>query len=141
MIDNIEISTDPARLDLDAIFDFLSKQAYWSIGRPREIIEKSLKHSLCFGMYHNNEQIGLARVVTDYATYAYLCDVFIRPDYRGNNLGKRLIEAVVEHPELSPLRRFMLITGDAHGLYEQYGFKVIEEPEKHMEKLRPKIVV
>ena len=130
------ISTDSARLDPEAIIAALSQQ-YWSQGRPRDVITHSLQHSLCFGVYHEQAQIGLARVITDYATFAYLCDVYILDAYRGHGLGKWLIETVTNHPELSGLRRFMLATRDAHGLYAQYGFNPLQAPDRWMEIYRP----
>ena len=131
-IENFTISTDPARLDLDAITDFLSR-AYWAKGRPRERIERSLANSLVFGLYDGEKQIGLARVVTDYATFAWLCDVCIDEAYRGVGLGKWLMQTIHEHPELQGLRRWILATRDAHGLYKQFGWKPLEDPEKWME--------
>ena len=127
------ISTDPARLDLDAICDFLSR-AYWAKGRPRERIERSLANSLAFGMYEDNKQIGLARVVTDFATFAWLCDVFIDEAYRGRDLGKWLMESILSHPELQGLRRWLLATRDAQGLYKQFGWTPLERPERWMQR-------
>ncbi len=117
---NFTISTDPARLDVNAIADFLSR-AYWAKGRPRERTERALANSLVFGLYDGEKQIGLARVVTDYAIFAYLCDVFIHEDYRSHGLGKWLMQTVHEHPDLQGLRRWTLATRDAHGLYKQFG--------------------
>ena len=131
------ISTDPARLDLDVICDFLSR-AYWAKGRPRERIERSLANSLVFGMYDETKQIGLARVVTDYATFAWLCDVFIDEAYRGRNLGKWMMEVIQSHPELQSLRRWLLATRDAHGLYKQFGWTPIDKPENWMLKFNSK---
>ena len=134
--DNFLISTDDDRLDLDAIVSFLAR-AYWARGRPRERTERALKNSLVFGMYDGARQIGLARVVTDYAIFAYLCDVFIHEDYRGRGLGKWLIETVMNHPDLQGLRRWTLATRDAHGLYSQFGWGPPPNPEGWMEILRP----
>jgi GNAT superfamily N-acetyltransferase len=128
------ISTDPDRLDLDRICAFLA-QAYWAQGRTRAAIERSLRHSLCFGLYRDGMQVGLARVISDYATYAYLCDVFLVEAERGHGLGKWLIETVVNHPDLLGLRRFMLATRDAHGLYQHYGFVALQAPERWMERI------
>jgi len=130
------ISTDPARLDMNTIIDFLSR-AYWAKGRPEERTEKAFDNSLVFGMYEASRQIGLARVVTDYSIFAYLCDVFIHEDYRTHGLGKWLVQSVLEHPELVSVRRWLLATNDAHGLYQQFGFKPMTEPEKWMLRLRP----
>jgi ribosomal protein S18 acetylase RimI-like enzyme len=129
--DNFTISTDPARLDVDAICDFLTR-AYWAIGRPRERTERALRNSLVFGLYDGGKQIGLARVVSDYSIFAYLCDVFIHEDYRGRGLGKWLVQTVMEHPDLRDVRRWMLVTSDAHGLYRPFGFTTLEEPERWM---------
>jgi GNAT superfamily N-acetyltransferase len=131
--DSLLISTDPARLDLDAICDFLSR-AYWAQGRPRERIELSLQNSLVFGVYDGERQIGLARVVTDYATFAWVCDVFVDEQYRGRGIGKWLMATLVSHPDLQGLRRFLLATRDAHGLYAQFGFAGLSAPERWMER-------
>jgi ribosomal protein S18 acetylase RimI-like enzyme len=130
------VSTDPARLDAEAIHAALSKE-YWSEGIPREIVERSLRGSLCFGLYAEDGQIGLARVITDAATFAYLCDVYVLPEFRGRGLGKLLMRAVMEHPDLQGLRRFSLVTRDAHGLYRGFGFTEIKTPDRHMEIVRP----
>jgi GNAT superfamily N-acetyltransferase len=127
------ISTDPARLDVDAIADMLSR-AYWAKGRTREIIARYLQHSLTFGIYDSPRQIGLARIVSDYTTFAWLCDVFIHEDYRGQGLGKWLMETIHSHPDLQGLRRWLLATRDAHGLYAQYGWKPLANTERWMEK-------
>jgi GNAT superfamily N-acetyltransferase len=108
--------------------------AYWAQGRSRTVIERSLSTSLTFGLYYEGSQVGLARVVTDYATFGWLCDVFILPDHRGNGQGKWLIETVVSHPELRHLRRLLLATRDAHGLYAQYGFTPLVAPDRWMER-------
>ena len=134
--DNFMISTDPARLDLDAITAMLTR-AYWALGRPRERTERAINNSLVFGLYAGDKQIGLARVVSDYAVFAYLCDVFIHEDYRSHGLGKWLIETVMNHPDLQGLRRWTLATRDAHGLYRQFGWDDLQNPEKWMEILRP----
>lgn len=130
------ISTDPARLDVDAIAEMLTR-AYWAKGRPRERTERALANSLVFGMYDGERQIGLARVVTDYAIFAYLCDVFIHEEYRGRSLGKWLMETVLGHPDLQGLRRWTLATNDAHGLYRQFGYETLPHPERWMERFRP----
>ena len=130
--DNFTISTDPARLDMDAIVDML-KRAYWAVGRPRERTERAVRNSLVFGVYNGEKQIGLARVVTDFSIFAYLCDVFIHEDYRAHGLGKWLIQTIMEHPELREMRRWVLVTNDAHGLYKQFGFASLEDPEHWMQ--------
>ncbi len=129
---NFTISTDPTRLDLDSIANLLAR-AYWAKRRTREAIARSIQHSLVFGLYDGKRQIGLARVVSDYTTFAWLCDVFIHEDYRGQGLGKWLIETVMSHPDLQGLRRWSLITRDAHGLYRQFGWKSLSQPDTCME--------
>ena len=129
------ISTDPARLDLAAIYSFLER-SYWANTRPGEIIDLSLRHSLNFGIYHGLTQVGLARIITDYATFAYICDVFIDEAHRGAGLGKWLIDTVLNEPALQNVRRFMLATRDAHGLYAQFGFTTPTRPEIWMEHTR-----
>ena len=131
------ISTDPARLDLDVICDFLAR-SYWADDRPRERIERSLANSLVFGLYHDTKQIGLARVVTDFATFAWLCDVFINEPHRGRGLGKWLMESVISHPDLQGLRRWLLATRDAQGLYSQFGWTPLKNPERWMQKYNGK---
>ena len=131
--DKFTISDDVSRLDIDAICDFLSR-AYWADKRPRRLIERSIKHSLNFGVYDGERQIGFARVVTDHSTFAYLCDVFIREEYRGHSLGKWMMECVMTHPDLQGLRRWSLATRDAHGLYQQFGFTELSDPSLWMEK-------
>jgi GNAT superfamily N-acetyltransferase len=121
-----EISTDPARLDLDSIHRFLSTEAYWSPGVAREVVERSIEHSVCFGVYRGDEQVGFARVVTDRVTFAWLADVYILAEHRGQGLSKRLVAAILEHPELQGLRRWLLGTADAHGLYRRFGFEVVD---------------
>lgn len=128
------ISTDPARLDLDVIYGYLSR-SYWAAGRSRELIAKAIRHSLCFGIYHDEGQVGFARIVSDYATFAWLCDVFVLEEHQGQGLGKWLIGAVVAHPQLQGLRRIMLATRDAHGLYRQHGFTPLTDPERWMVRL------
>lgn len=134
--DGFVISTDPARIDLDKVHAMLSS-AYWSEGIPREIVERAIKHSLCFGIYADKEQVGIARVITDYTTYAYLCDVFIAEEFRGAGLGKWLVECIMAHPDLQGLRRFSLLTRDAHELYRRFGFSELKDPGRYMEIARP----
>lgn len=135
--DHFSISTDPARLDLRAIHEYLSRA--WSEGIPFETVANAVEGSICFGLFDGSRQIGLARVVTDKATFGYLCDVYVLEEYRGQGLGKWLMEAVRSHPELQTLRRFVLVTRDAHGLYEQFGFKPLGAPQTYMEINRPEI--
>jgi GNAT superfamily N-acetyltransferase len=124
---NYEISTDRSRLDLAMIHDFLANRSYWAAGIPVPVVKKSVENALCFGVYHQDRQVGFARVVTDYATTAYLGDVFILESYRGKGLGKRLVETIMGHPELQGLRFWLLGTKDAHGLYEKHGFQKVTE--------------
>ena len=131
--DGYTISTDKTRLDTGLIHDFLSEDSYWAQDRPYDVVERSIDHSLCFGVYAGTEQVGFARVVTDYVTFAWLCDVFIVESHRGRGLGKRLVETVVAHPDLDGIRLFSLATRDAHELYRRYaGFEPLEVPEKWM---------
>lgn len=131
--DTLLISTDPSRLDLGAITDMLSR-AYWAKDRTRDVITKSMQNSLVFGVYDSDRQIGLARVVTDYATFAWLCDVFILEEFRGRGISKWLMETILAHPDLQRLRRFLLATRDAHELYTRYGFTPLHNPSRWMEK-------
>lgn len=133
--ENFTISTDPARLDIDVIVDMLTR-AYWAVGRARERTERAIRNSLVFGVYNGDQQIGLARVVSDYSIFAYLCDVFIHEDYRAHGLGKWLIQTVMEHPDLKEMRRWVLVTTDAHGLYRKFGFTSIEDPEHWMQNFK-----
>lgn len=132
----LEISTDNNRLQTEIIFAML-ENSYWASGRSRAAILKSLAHSLNFGAYQNGQMIGFARVVTDYAVFAYLCDVVVLEAYRGQGVGKLLVAAVLEHPDLQTLHRFMLATRDAHGLYAGFGFEPLNNPERWMHKFNP----
>ena len=132
------ISTDKGLLDLPVIHGFLV-ESYWAAGIPVEVVERSIEHSIAFGLYEGGRQIGFARAVTDRATFAYLADVFILDDFRGRGLGRWLIEAVMSHPELQGLRRWMLATRDAHGLYRKSGFADLKNPSSIMEKTDPAI--
>ncbi|HUI25535.1 MAG TPA: GNAT family N-acetyltransferase [Candidatus Kryptonia bacterium] len=134
--DRFTISTDRARLDVDRIHSFLSERAYWALGRSRELVTRTIEHSLCFGVYDETAQVGFARVVTDYAIFAYLCDVFILESHRGRGLSKWLLRCVLAHPALAGMRRFHLVTDDAHGLYRQFGFTLLANPERHMELMK-----
>ncbi len=128
------ISTDRSRLDLSIIHSFLTT-SYWAGGIPIEIIKRSIKHSLAFGVYKEDKQVGFARVITDYATFAYIGDVFILEEYRGQGLSKWLMQVIADHPDLQGLRRWILITRDAHGLYRKTGFREPKDPERYMEKV------
>ncbi|GGE98341.1 GNAT family N-acetyltransferase [Hymenobacter cavernae] len=136
--DGFQISADPAQLDLDAIHRFLAEESYWAINIPRETVERAIQNSLNFGLYTPQGQIaGFARVVTDKATFAWLCDVFVLPAYRGVGLSKWLMEVVWTHPELQGLRRRMLATLDAHSLYTQFGFAPLTTPDRFLESKLP----
>ena len=132
------ISTDNALLDIQTIHEFLSN-SYWAKGIPREIVERSIANSFVFGLYDKQKLIGLARVITDFATYAYIGDVFVLDSHRGLGLGVWLMETIVSHPRLQDLRRWSLLTRDAHGLYEKVGFTAIASPDRYMEKVSPDV--
>ena len=131
------ISTDRSRLDIDAIQRFLAEESYWARERTPEQTKTAIENSICFGVYHADRQIGFARVVTDQATFAYLGDVFIINDYRGQGLSKWLMEVIVSHPDLQGLRRWVLATRDAHSLYEKFGFHAFVHPDRWMERPAP----
>ena len=132
------ISTDSSRFDLDLIHSFLTS-SYWAEGIPRDVVERSIENSLCFGIFDHDQQVGFARVITDRATFAYLGDVFIIESHRGRGLSKELMKTIMEHPELQGLRRWSLVTRDAHGLYEQFGFTPLANPQRHMERHDPDV--
>jgi len=133
------VSTDRTRLDLDVIHGFLTN-CYWANGIPREVVARSIEHSLCFGVYDGSgAQVGFARVVSDFATVAYLGDVFVLETHRGRGLSKWMMECVVQHPALQNLRRWILLTRDAHGLYKQFGFTPLKSAERYMERHRPDV--
>ncbi len=134
-----EISTDPDRLDLTVIYKYLAEESYWSPGIPRAVVERAIRNSLCFGVYKGAWQIGFARVVTDKATFALLADLFILAPHRGRGLSKLLMRSIVAHEDLQGLRRMLLLTSDAHGLYRQFGFTELGSPSRFMEMLRPDI--
>jgi GNAT superfamily N-acetyltransferase len=134
-----EISADPGRLDVALIHRWLSEESYWAKGVPREVVERSIAHSLNFAAFDGNgAQVAFARVVTDYATFAYLADVFVLEAHRGKGLSKRLLQAIVGHADLQGLRRWLLATRDAHGLYAQFGFGPVVA-ERLMERVDPAI--
>jgi len=133
-----EISTDSAHLDVDAIHAFLTR-SYWSPGIPRATVARAIANSLCFGVFWQGQQVGFARVVTDRTTFAYLCDVYVLEAHRGHGLAKQLMDRVMKHPDLQGLRRMMLATLDAHGLYAQFGFTALGAPDRIMEVLKPDI--
>ena len=131
------ISTDRNRLDIRVIHDFISNQSYWAQGRPLETVQRSLDNSLNFGLHANDRQIGFARVVTDYATFAWIADVFVLPEHRGQGLSKWLMEVIVSHPDLRGFRRWVLATKDAQSLYAGFGFIALHRPERWMERPDP----
>ncbi|HEV7472564.1 MAG TPA: GNAT family N-acetyltransferase [Pyrinomonadaceae bacterium] len=133
------ISTDDNRLDIPVIHNFVSKESYWGQGRTLETVERALKHSLNFGLYRDQQLVGFARVVTDYATFAWIADVFVLPKHRGQGLSKWLMEVILSHPELQGFRRWVLATRDAHSLYAGFGFIPLHRPERWMERPDPKM--
>jgi GNAT superfamily N-acetyltransferase len=139
--DEYLISTDRADLDVSLIHDFLSTKTYWATGRKREVVQRSLENSLCFGLFRTDQnqkkQIGFARVVTDYATFAWVADVFILEEHRGKGLGTWLMDVIISHPELQGFRRWVLATKNAHGLYRRFGFRELHRPERWMERPDP----
>ncbi len=132
-----EISNERARLDIKLIHKYLSTESYWAVGRDVEVVQRSIDNSLPFGIYKAGEQVGFGRVVTDYATFAWMADVFILEEYRGQGLSKWLVEVMLEHPQLQGFRRWVLATKDAHELYRKYGFQDLKRPERWMERPDP----
>lgn len=133
------VSTDRSRLDQAMIQRFLANDSYWARGIPLDVMVRATEHSLCFGVYCDNQQVGFARVVTDYATFGHIMDVFVLPEHRGKGLGKLLMECIMAHPQLQGFRRWQLGTEDAHGLYARFGFTTPAHPERHMEKVDPDV--
>ena len=133
---DIDVSTDRARLDVSLIEQVLDT-SYWAAGRPRDVIERSIANSLCFGVYTSGRQIGFARVITDCAVFGYLSDVFVLPEFRGRGVGKYLVKAILEHPDVHGLKLILLRTRDAHGLYTQFGFTPADKPEELMARWSP----
>jgi GNAT superfamily N-acetyltransferase len=137
--DEFVISTDPARLDLDVIHEFLTN-CYWAKGIPRDVVARSIEHALCFGIYDGSRaQVGFARVISDFATIAYLGDVFVLESHRGRGLSKWMMECIMQHPALQGLRRWILLTSDAHRLYAQFGFTALKSADRYMELHRPDV--
>jgi len=130
------LTADRTKIDADAVHAFLTR-CFWARGISRTLVEKSIAHSLCIGLFAGKAQVGFARVVTDYSTYAYLCDVYVLEEHRGRGLGVWMVDYVMRHPELQGLRRFQLVTRDAHGLYARFGFKPPPNPERQMEIFYP----
>jgi GNAT superfamily N-acetyltransferase len=137
--DEFVISTDPVRLDLDVIHEFLTN-CYWAKGIPRDVVARSIEHALCFGIYDGSRaQVGFARVISDFATIAYLGDVFVLKSHRGRGLSKWMMECITQHPALQGLRRWILLTSDAHRLYAQFGFTALKSADRYMELHRPDV--
>lgn len=132
------VTTDNEKLDFDSIHKWITN-SYWANGRTKEAMKKVMDNSLNFGLFHNDKQVGFARVITDYHTFSYLCDVIIDEDYRGRGLGKLLMKEVLEYPPLITMKRWLLFTKDAHGLYEQFGFSKDDMPERTMVKKNPEV--
>lgn len=133
------LSTDKSKLQLPVIHGYLSGESYWAKGIPLSVVERSIAGSVCFGLYQGETQVGFARVISDLATFAYLCDVFVLESHRGQGLSKWLMENIMQHPDLQGLRRWSLGTADAHGLYAQFGWKPLAKPERWMECHSPNI--
>jgi GNAT superfamily N-acetyltransferase len=132
---SVTISTEKSLLDVTMIHRYLSEESYWAKGIPRDLVERSIENALCFGAYGDGKQIGFARVVTDHAVFAYIGDVFVLNSHRGRGVSKMIMSAIIAHPKLQGLRRWSLVTSDAHGLYRQFGFSELASPEKHMERV------
>lgn len=135
MSQEYRIETERDQMDVVAIHAYLTR-SYWAMDIPLELVAQSLDHSLCFGLFQGRTQVGFARVVSDRTTFAYLADVYVLEEHRGKGLSRRLVEAVMQHPDLRGIRRFSLVTRDAHGLYTQYGFEPLAHPDRHMERVR-----
>jgi GNAT superfamily N-acetyltransferase len=138
-VDGITYSTDKRKLDVEYVHRFISERSYWGVGIPRTLMIRSIENSACFGVYDGDRQVGFARVITDYATFGYLGDVFIDEAYRGKGLSKRLVDFIISIEEFRIFRRMILVTSDAHGLYQRYGFKPLAKPDRYMELHRPDI--
>jgi GNAT superfamily N-acetyltransferase len=131
------VSDDPSLVDPETVFRWLNDESYWARGRSRQTVERSLAHSITLGGYLHGTMIGFARVVTDRATFAWLCDVFVMPEHRRRGVGKALLTAAVEHPDLQTIQRFVLATTDAHDLYRRFGFEILDRPDRWMIRRRP----
>ena len=136
---SLRLSTDAAEMDVDAIHAYLGGESYWARGIPRETVARAIRNSICFGVFDGDSQVAFARVITDRATFAYLADVYVLPAYRGRGVGRWMMEAVDAHPELQGLRRWCLVTKDAHGLYAQFGWTPVSRPERYMERTDPDV--
>jgi GNAT superfamily N-acetyltransferase len=135
--DEYSISTDPSKLNLDIIHNYISNESYWGKGRSLEVVKRSIDNSLPFGIYYKDEMIGFARILTDYATFAWVADVFILDEHRGKGLSKWLMEIILSHPQVQGFRRWVLATKDAHELYRKFGFRELNKPERWMERPDP----
>ncbi len=133
------ISDDKSHLDVESIHNYLSEESYWSKGIPLKTVQDSIENSLCVGVFNNNKTIGFARIISDFATYAYLCDVFVLREFQGKGISKKLMSFVMQHPKLKGLRRWSLMTKDAHGVYAQFGWKQMSSPDNAMEINFPNI--
>ncbi len=131
------ISTDKDKIDMECVYAYLHQESYWASGIPRQVVEACVENALCFGIYKDNVQVGFARIISDYATFAYLADVFVIKAHRGKGLSKILLHHIKQHPKLQGLRRWMLATADAHALYTQFGFSALSDPERIMEIVKP----
>jgi GNAT superfamily N-acetyltransferase len=132
---SITVSTDRSKLDVDLIHHYLSEESYWAKAIPRDVVQRSIDNALCFGAYDGDALVGFARVITDYAVFAYIGDVFVIESHRGRGISKMIMTAIMEHASLQGLRRWSLVTSDAQGLYRQFGFKELAAPEKHLERV------
>ena len=137
----LEISTDKSMLDVPMIYQFLSEQSTWAVGIPRKVLDRAIENSMCFGGFVDGRQVAFARVITDYATFANLVDVFVLPPYRGRGYCVQLMKTIMAHPSLQGLRRFTLATTNAHGFYEKFGFHALAAPETHLERYPPNIYI
>jgi len=135
----VTVSDDKNLLDFETIHRYLSEESYWAKGVPRDVLSRAIEHSICFGAYDAGKQVGFARVITDCATFAYLADVFVLASHRGQGVARAIMAAVDDHPELQRLRRWHLVTRDAHPLYRQFGWRQLATPERHMERVKPDI--
>jgi GNAT superfamily N-acetyltransferase len=135
----IEITTDPARIDVDRVHDWVARKSYWGEQMPRRVFDRAVHGSLCFGAIEQGATVGFCRVISDRATFAYVSDMFVDPSRRGRGIGKAIMAAIVAHPDLQDLRRWVLVTRDAHGLYAGYGFEALAAPERFMERRDPEV--
>jgi len=135
----IEVTTDPTRIDLDRVHDWIACKSYWAGQMPRRLFDRAVRGSLCFGAVEGGVTVGFCRVISDRATFAYVADMFIDPRQRGRGIGKAIMAAIMEHPDLQDLRRWVLVTRDAHGLYASFGFEALATPERFMERYDPEV--